>query len=394
MISEWRESLSLQLSTLQTQGHKVKAVSLSPNSQWLAIGVEFAIYIWDMKQSITVRNFAFRFRGSTDMVSMRWTADSPDTPDVGTYLVCTHKDARIYTAVLTDVGYVGGGFRPVGAHSTALMSTTLSDRLIAVAYTDAVRILRFRIDEFQNIVWDNLGSLPRPPAAEDYLVENLAIQSVHSLSINSLLVSYGIPGGANTLVFTWRIKSLIPFNAEVQGVNQVSGFISDVSRKLNAILVTDTMDGAYKLYESGSSFHRRVYTPRFQNALGQRTVAQPVSSALFLDKDSILGTGVGQLVLWREDSNTLQNLVFRNHPTGVVESFSSAYDGTIDVGWIVCLINFPDRAEVILWHTVDINEEQLPVYLYILKTLHAHLLLIASTALAVAAYTVYLTLVQ
>lgn len=84
---------------------------------------------------------------------------------------------------------------------------------------------------------------------------------------------------------------------------------TDVSGASNSILVMDSGIGAYRVISLGSANTNSIFFPRKRD----NSVAQPVSFAEFLDADCIVGTGAGQMVVWKEDGRRLQNLIFRNY---------------------------------------------------------------------------------
>ncbi|KAJ3768119.1 hypothetical protein FB446DRAFT_792574 [Lentinula raphanica] len=315
MTLEWTEDITLQVPRQLTNGHRVQHLALSSDARYIAIGYDKGV---DGIHSDTLRQMV------------------PKPSYLDSY-TCTREKS--------------------GAHDAATMAAVISESLIAIAYSQSIEIRRLFSSAPKPKKWQAIGELPSPPALNGQNHGSYYVKSVHSLQLDRLVVSYTGPGIMNTLVVCWRINVKKPWLSEIQAVNDLAGIVADVSSTLNSVLMVDAAFGAYRLYEVGSAVSKRNFVPRALDS-GNISVAQPVSDAQFLDIDTVVGTGLGQISLWKEDTTVLQNLIFRNYTNHRIQSISSAYDDLQDVGWIGALIDHADRVDIVLWRTVHLETSE------------------------------------
>ncbi|KAJ3871218.1 hypothetical protein F5051DRAFT_434033 [Lentinula edodes] len=221
--------------------------------------------------------------------------------------------------------------------------------ILLVAMGKVVKVNRFNtcsLDQ-ESPVWNKIGVLPSPPVQGE-IIEETDVQSVHSFGQDKVLVSY-----KNGVAVSWFLPSLDPFVPGFGLTAKISGIINDVCPEKETLLVTDFQQGTYKVLRFGAEDLPRVFIPRTR----ETATAQPVSVSKFISTDMVIGGGVGQIILWSCDTNNrLQNLIFRNQRNLATQCICAGYKSDQELGLIVTAHNFPDRGEVVIWKTFDLED--------------------------------------
>ncbi|KAJ4483099.1 hypothetical protein C8J55DRAFT_558082 [Lentinula edodes] len=343
MRSEWREVEHITYTNART---RILGVVLSRDARYLAVAQDTCVDIWNVKVNMNTKPLVQYNSKENRISSIAWSQRSPR-------LVISYEGGLVYVITMKERSSSIEGFHHSGqTQQTRTFSVFLHKDLLAVAMGKVVEIRsrRDRNDSSNNPHWELLKTLPAPPIGK-YLPIG-AIVSIHAMSRDRILISYENGVAVDRRKSLWSIVHSDVLDFKHEDTMLIPGVINDVCPGKGTVLVT--VAGTYQIFVLGSETAQNIFVPC--DPLSK--TPQTVSCTKFISEDLVIGAGVGQLVLWNAAlGNRLQNLVFCNQDTSVPCGISSAYKSEEDAGWIVTVHKVPDRYEIVLWTTADLQED-------------------------------------
>ncbi|KAJ4486581.1 hypothetical protein C8J55DRAFT_487571 [Lentinula edodes] len=347
MVLIWKESDRFQIEPFTADSNHdttctINSISLSSDAHYLAIGYGTQLQIWDLVDKTAVAPKAnVEINTTTNFAT--WFSKSPR-------LVTAHDEGPVYVFTIENPGVDIAYHRDIGVEKPATSIAILDERTMAVALTEFVQIQW--LDEGR---WKTLGQI------SPSLNEGTSVRSVHTITQNRVLVSY-----SDEQAIIWQITRDSVGYVEPQVLNVLSlpGLVVDSIG--NRILCTDHASRTYKSFKIGADGvePQAILSPRTRDVY---KTPQPASTATFLPPygNAIIGGGVGQLILFDDQGNRLQNLSFKdeseqrsmveqaNRACVAPQSISCIYVNDTDTGFLASAINLDNRGEVIIWRTKE-----------------------------------------
>ncbi|KAH7876065.1 uncharacterized protein C8R40DRAFT_1169717 [Lentinula edodes] len=351
MSLTWKESDRIQIEESSApNGVKslISSISLSFDAHYLAIALGIQIQIWDLLDfGMQVPKANIEVNTTTNF--MTWFPKS-------SRLVTAHDKGPVYVFTIEEHGVDVDCHRNVGVESAATSIAILDERTMAVALTLFVQLQRLTVAPGDSVEsrWCTIGQLP-PPARKSTVV-----QSVHTLTENKILVVY-----QNDYAVVWKISSDV-VDSMILNAFTLPGLVNDVCSNGDRILCTDHASRTYRIFKIRAQVAdlQAILPPRTRDA---SKASQLTSTAIFLPPHgtAVVGGGVGQMVLFDDQGNRLQNLSFEdeNHRQltaeqvdlayAVPQSISCIYLTDTDTGVLAAAANHDKQGEVIIWRTVQ-----------------------------------------
>ncbi|KAJ3870772.1 hypothetical protein F5051DRAFT_447141 [Lentinula edodes] len=340
MLSKWREAHEITVTDRQTS---IIGVEFSVDARYLVVAYATRADIWDLKRTNSSHPLV-RYDSPSSEKQICYIAWSQSCPQ----LVICIEGGSVYVITMHERSSAIEGFHHSGRQQEGKVSAVfLRENLLAVSMGNTVEIRTHVGDDRPR--WELLKYVPIPPIEHRYLTasNSLNLQSIHVIGEDSLLLSY--ESGAAILWSFSPPTEFLEFFFKHKDTFFLPGLVNDVCWKTRSVLVTAS--GTYQVFLLGSATAQRIFVP----CDPLLKTPQAVSCAKYLSEDLIIGTGVGQLVLWNADlGNRLQNLVFRDKDNMVPCAICSIYKPEKDTAWIVVA----HGSKITFWETIDCGERQ------------------------------------
>ncbi|KAH7869939.1 hypothetical protein F5879DRAFT_925142 [Lentinula edodes] len=299
MVLIWKESDRFQIEPCTADSnhdrkYSINSISLSPDAHYLAIGYGTQLQIWDLVDNTAVTPKANVEVNTTTNFAI-WFSNSPR-------LVTAHDEGPVYVFTIKNPGVDIAYHRDIGVEKPATSIAILDERTIAVALTEFVQIQWLDEDPEESGRWKTIAQI------SPSLNEGTSVRSVHTITQNRVLVSC-----SDEQAIIWQITrdSVGSVEPQVLNVFLLPGLIVDSIG--NQILCTDHASRTYKSFKIGAGGvePQATLSPRTRDVY---KTPQPASTATFLPPygNAIIGGGVGQLILFDDQGNRLQNLSFKD----------------------------------------------------------------------------------
>ncbi|KAJ3886042.1 hypothetical protein GG344DRAFT_70008 [Lentinula edodes] len=252
------------------------------------------LQIWDLVDNTAVAPKA-NVEVNTTTNFATWFSKSPR-------LVTAHDEGPIYVFTIKKRGVNVAYHRDVGVKKPATSITILDERTMAVALTEFVQIQWLDGDPKVSGRWKTVAQI------SPSLSKVASVRSVHTITQNKVLVSYN---DEQAIIWQLTRDSVGSVEPQVLNVFSLPGLVVD--SMANRILCTDHASRTYKSFKigAGSVELQATLSPRTRDAY---KTPQTASTATFLPPhgNAVVGGGVGQLILFDDQGNRLQNLSFED----------------------------------------------------------------------------------